>query len=103
MAQKSSTLISKLSAHLFWDLDKNKLDPEKNKTYIIERVFTRGNLSDLQEIIHYYGYNVLKEEIVKAGALDKKTLNWAAFYFNLKKTDFRCYSKIQSNQIHWNF
>ncbi len=40
--------INNLSEHLFWGLDKNSLDFQKNKTILIECVFTRGNLSDFQ-------------------------------------------------------
>lgn len=95
--------LSKLSQHLFWDIDKNKIDSEKHKALIIERVMNRGNLNDLKILLHTYSSDTIKREIVNAGYLDKKTLNWAAFFFNLKKSDFKCYTKMQSNQVHWNF
>lgn len=95
--------LSQLSPHLFWDIDKNKLDPEKHKTLIIERVMNRGNLTDLKVLFKTYDMDSIKREIKNAGYLDKKTINWAALYFNLKKSDFKCYTKIQSNQVHWNF
>ena len=57
-----------------------KIDEQKNKTIIIERVFTRGDIDDIKIIFKLYGMKVIKKEIVKAGFLDKKTLNWA-FHF----------------------
>ena len=95
--------IEKFSGHLFWDVDRNKLDFEKNKRLIIERVFTRGDVLDLKILIKHYGINIIKQEIVKVGFLDKKTLNWTSLFLNIQKTNFKCYSKIQSTQIHWNF
>lgn len=95
--------LSNLSQHLFWDIDKNKLDSEKHKSLIIERVMNRGNLNDLKILLQTYDNDTIKREIINAGYLDKKTLNWAALFFNLKKSDFKCYKKMQSNQVHWNF
>ena len=95
--------LSEFSQHLFWDIDKNKIDIEKHKALIIERVMNRGNLMDLNMLLQTYGFNTIKHEIVNVGYLDKKTLNWAALFFNLKKSDFKCYTKMQSNQVHWNF
>ncbi len=89
--------------HLFWDVDRNNLDFEKNKRLIIERIFTRGDIPDLKKIISLYGLKVIKKEIVKAGFLDKKTLNWTSIFLNIPKTQFRCYTKTQSEKIHWNF
>ncbi|HKL09346.1 MAG TPA: hypothetical protein VJ896_11270 [Bacteroidales bacterium] len=95
--------IQDLSKHLFWDLDLRKLDEQKNKTIIIERVFTRGDIDDLKILFQLYNIEVIKQEIVKAGFLDKKTLNWASLFLNIPKTKFKCYTKIQSRKVHWNF
>ena len=87
--------------HLFWDL--NTFDKEISKTIIIERVFNRGDIKDLRNIIEYFGIETIKKEIIKAGFLDKKTLNYASKFLNIPKKEFQCYSKIHSNHIHWNF
>lgn len=87
--------------HLFWDL--NTHDKEISKTIIIERVFNRGDIEDLRKIIEYFGIETIKKEIIKAGFLDKKTLNFASKFLNIPKQDFQCYSKMQSTHIHWNF
>jgi hypothetical protein len=100
---QNQSLVSKLSEHLFWDVDKSKLDTDRNKTYIIERVFSRGDLDDMKILCKIYDTKTIRKEIKKAGALDNKTLNWAVLFLNLNKTDFKCYSKTQSNTTHWNF
>jgi hypothetical protein len=103
MPKDTNIEISNLSEHLFWDLNPKMLDMQENKSIIIERVFTRGNLTDLQIIIQLYGLETIKKEIVKAGFLDKKTLSFASKFLNIPKTEFKCYSKIQSKKVHWNF
>lgn len=92
-----------LSGHLFWDVDFQNIDVQKHQSMIIERVITRGNLKDLKILFQLYPPAIIKREIVKAGSLDKKSLNWVSSYFNIPKTMFTCYSKIQSRQVHWNF
>lgn len=100
---QASFISEKLSKHLFWDMNANLLDKEKNKTIIIERVFNRGDINDIKIIISQYGLETIKQEIVKAGFLDKKTLNWVSSFLNIPKTEFRCYKKTQSKKVHWNF
>lgn len=95
--------IESFSEHLFWDVDRNKLDFEKNKRLIIERIFTRGDIPDLKKIISLYGLKVIKKEIITAGFLDKKTLNWTSLFLNIPKIQFRCYTKMQLKKTHWNF
>ena len=93
----------KLSEHLFWDFNFAQLDENKNKRIIIERVFTRGDIPDIKTVIKFYGINQIKKELKKAGFLDKKTLNWISLFLKIPKTEFSCYTKIQSPQAHWNF
>jgi hypothetical protein len=93
----------KIRKELFWDIDPAKLDEEKNKRLIIERVFTRGDIDDIRAVFKLYGLHVIKQEIVKAGFLDKKTLKWASDLLGIPLTKFKCYTKRQSNPAHWNY
>ncbi len=92
-----------LSENLFWDIDIHQIDEQKNKKIIIERVFTRGDIPDIRTIIQLYGLDTIKQEIVKAGFLDKKTLKWASDFLDIPVTKFKCYIKKQSNPAHWNY
>lgn len=96
-------IIGNLDQRFFWDLDMEVIDPEKNKTLIIERVATRGDINDFKLLIEHYGRDEIKEQVQKCGYLDKKTLNWLSIYFDIPPNSFSCYSKIQSNQVFWNF
>ncbi len=101
--KKSSAFTLDIPHTLFWDVDLEKFDNIRNKRLIIERVFTLGDLDDLRKIIRFYGIETIREEIVKAGNLDKKTLAWASIYLDIPKTHFRCYTKKQSQKTHWNY
>ena len=87
---------------LLWDINPETIDFARNKRIIIERVFTLGDFHDIRHVVKYYGIDTIKQEIVKAGNLDKKTLNWVSQYFGIPKTKFACYSKKQSKNVHWN-
>jgi hypothetical protein len=87
---------------LFWDVEYARLDNKINKTFIIGRVLSLGNLSELKEIIHYYGTRTIKSEIAHVGYLDPKTLEFVTDFFNLKREKLQCYIKKQSRQIYWN-
>jgi addiction module HigA family antidote len=47
--------LSKFRKVIFWDTDIQKIDWEKNKRAVIERVFERGNKAEQDEIIRFYG------------------------------------------------
>jgi hypothetical protein len=92
-----------LPEHFFWDIDPSRINPELNKRIIIERVLMLGNKYQIKELIHYYGLDTIRVEIVNAGNLDPKTLNWLSIILNIPKNKFKCYIKRQSTKTYWNF
>lgn len=93
----------KFSENLFWDVDLTDIDYEKNANQIINRVLLRGNLNDWFEIKDFYGIDQLKEEVVKMRYLDARTLSFCSVYFEIPKTEFRCYNTPQSVKQLWNY
>ena len=92
-----------IKKRVFWDVNYNDIDFEKDKFYIIEKVMNYGVWSDFLEIIKFYGRDIIKEEIIKSSYLKKDVLNFVCFYFDLKPNQFKCYIKRQSNNELWNF
>ena len=90
-----------LSKHLFWDTDPASVDPEKHARKIIERVVTRGRVSDWKSIVAYYGNQRLREEAVKIRSLDAKSLNFLSWILHVPITDFRCYTQLQQSPKHY--
>ncbi len=88
---------------LFWDINIENLDYKIHKRFIIERVLTRGNWNDWQELKSFYGLQEIKNEVVNIRYLDKKTLNFCHTLFNIKKEEFRCYNTEPSVRKLWNY
>ena len=53
--EKRTPDLSKIRKILFWDTNFNQLNWEKQKSAIIKRIFERGNDTENQEIITFYG------------------------------------------------
>jgi hypothetical protein len=97
------SLISALSKSLFWDVDPEKIDINKNAPFIVGRVLTLGNLTEFKTIVEYYGKARLKDIIIKLRDLDIRTIHFCSIYFKVPLNDFRCYIEKQSTQAHWNY
>ena len=91
------------SNHLFWDTDRNKLDWEKHKSYIIKQVLEYGLLDDWKLLKKIYGIKSITETAKSFREMDKKTLSFIAAVSNEPIDSFRCYTYQQSIPTHWNF
>jgi len=94
-------LKSRLSQWLFWDIDLSELNPEKHAGQIIEKVLTRGDITDWHEIREYYGLKRIAAEAKQLRYLDEITLNFVSQLFNIPKEEFRCYNMMQSHPGPW--
>jgi plasmid maintenance system antidote protein VapI len=55
--------LSKLRKSLFWDTDIDKIDWSKQYRAVIQRIFERGNETEINEIIRFYGEEKIQETI----------------------------------------
>jgi hypothetical protein len=69
------------SPYLFWDTSVKKINTEKHKNFIIERVLTRGLLKDFYYLLQLYSTEEITRAIKKSKVLDKKTLNFCSHFF----------------------
>ena len=53
--------LTKFNKALFWDTDFENIDWELQKKAVINRVFTRGNEEEKEEIIRFYGIEVVNK------------------------------------------
>lgn len=44
---------------VFWDTDIKRIDWDKNKSAVIQRIFERGNEQEIKEIIRFYGKEIV--------------------------------------------
>ncbi|GHW02229.1 hypothetical protein AGMMS50249_0150 [candidate division SR1 bacterium] len=97
------TITMTFSKGLFRDTDETKLDYEKHAGQIIPRVFMRGTIDDMKQVLLYYGREKVKHTLLQTRYLDKTALAFSAGLFNLHKEDFRCYKLSQSIPQLWNY
>ena len=88
---------------LFWDVDVNSLNVEKDQFFIIERVMNYGLWQDFVELIQFYGKETVRQEIIKSSYLKKDVLNFLCLYLNLKPSQFKCYRRRQLTETHWDY
>lgn len=59
--------LTKLRPVLFWDTSIDKINWEKQKSAVINRVFERGNEQEKMEIIRFYGEETVTKLLKKHG------------------------------------
>ena len=89
--------LDQLSAPLFWDVERNSVDPEANAPFLIIRVMERGTSQEVRTAWAYYGAARIEEALLAAPSLSKKTIAFFANQFGLKREQFRAYQRAN----HW--
>lgn len=49
-------------------------------------------MDDIKKMFDYYGWDTIKEEIVKIRYLNGKIFNWLSSLFEIEPENFRCYN-----------
>jgi len=60
---KNTPNIQHIRKVIFWDTSIDKIDWQKNKRAVIQRILERGNATEITEIISFYGKQIISEEI----------------------------------------
>lgn len=102
MNNNSMNLVKQLSQYLFWDIDMDLLDVEKNSSQLIQRVLEYGELEDWRKIRDFYGLARIADDCKKLRSLNPKALSFVCAITGTKKEDYRCYHIRQSFPTHWN-
>ena len=82
---------------IFWDVDYTKLDFENRASFIIERVFERGDVEDIRQCRRFYGDEKIILALLNAKFLMEQTTYFVSELFNKPLKDFRCYRLRQLN------
>ena len=78
-------------------MDVEKLDFEKKASFIIERVFERGDVEDIRMCRRFYGDEKIGEVLLNAKWLPLRKLYLASAILDKPLTAFKCYILRQSN------
>jgi hypothetical protein len=63
------------NSRIFWDVDYSKLDFEKKASFIIERVFERGDVEDIRMCRRFYGDEKITVVLLNAKYLPERRLS----------------------------
>lgn len=75
------------SQNLFWETAIARIEMQRHRRYIIERVLTRGMLEDFYIMTHIYSIEEIREVLRKSKELDPKTIQFCSRYFNIPKNE----------------
>lgn len=92
---KKSLQTPKLLETLLWDVDTSKIDVQKHKKYIIERVIEYGDLPEIEWMFSTYGKEDIVEVLKKSKRISEKSGNYFYTVLNLNepKENFECLKK----------
>jgi len=60
----------------FWETDLSKINVEKNKQYIIERILELGDMDAVQWLFSNFSLGEIKKTLEKSKSISKKSLNF---------------------------
>tara|TARA_B110000967_G_C18843199_1_gene540533 strand:- start:39 stop:548 length:510 start_codon:yes stop_codon:yes gene_type:complete len=60
---KNTPNLNNIRKVLFWDTNFNNIDWNKNKKAVIQRILERGNKTEINELISFYGRKTISKEI----------------------------------------
>lgn len=87
--------LKKIDQYLFWDVNLSKIDPEKDKNYIIHRVLSYGTMDDIRNLFKIYDKKIIREEFLKPckGCYYPNILKLCQHLLGIKKIDKNKYLK----------
>jgi hypothetical protein len=72
-----------LNKSLFWDVNPDNLDWQKNRQLIIERTLQRGLTKEVETIFSVYSISEIRQAVINSKTLDKKTANYFSIKLNI--------------------
>mgnify|MGYP000311271823 CR=1 FL=1 len=94
MAAKQKPVFNK---RIFWDVEFDLIDYDAKSSFVIERVFERGDVEDIRNCRRYYGDEKVTRVLLDAKFLPETRMYLASAVINRLLKDFRCYTLRQLN------
>ncbi len=80
----------------FWDVDFDKLDLKKSRTFILKRLLDRGDTKALNFLRKYYQREEIKDLLFSTKDISQKTATFWADYLNIDHKKVVCLQKPYS-------
>ena len=87
----------------FWDVDFEKVNPEKSAQYIIFRLLNKGNDKAIRWLFKTYPKDLIKEVVRERRGFSAKTANFWADLLDIDKRKVVCLQKpyLKMRQELW--
>ncbi len=86
----------------FWDTDFERLDLQKNKEYIISRLYCYGDLKAIRWVNNTYSREDIKKVAIKRRDLKPIVANYLRQQFDLEKEEMAYYRTVSAiNYEYW--
>jgi hypothetical protein len=89
--------INKLPPQLLWDVDPSSLDADQHAAFLICRIMDRGDIEQVRHAWSYYGEEQIKQALLAAPSLGRKTITFFANQFVIPCEAFRSWQR----NSHW--
>lgn len=89
---------ARIDNRIFWDIDHTKLDYQKCKKFIVERVAEWGRHNDYYAILNLYGEDEVREIIKKCTCFPEFVIEFVCEEFEIPLYEMQSYSK---NRPEW--
>lgn len=87
-----------LNKRIFWDVDFEKIDYDKNASFVIGRVIERGDVEDIRAVRRFYNQEIITKTILNIKYLPEIKMYLASVIAGIDVTELVCYKNRQSNQ-----
>lgn len=94
---RQKPFIPEAYSKLFWDVDWMRLDRNKNRTFIIERILNMGDRYSLRWLRSNYAEQDILNTVKSSRRLSKKTARAWQNYYGLREDEMRCFSTYSMN------
>ena len=95
--------IHDFSDHLFWDVQKQDVDLERNSSFMVQRVLEYGLLEDWQRLKAYYGLARIAQIAQALRSLEPRALSFICALSHTSPKQYRCYTLKQLNPQPWSY
>ena len=85
--------IPKHLRHYFWDINVDKLDPEKKPYFVISRLLDKGNVEAVRWVRKQYSEDKIKKTLINYRDFSLKSASFWALIYKLPLEKLKCFQK----------
>lgn len=91
--QKKIKKIPSFLSQYFWDVDVNKVDPQKNSYFVISRLLDKGDLKAVRWVKSHYSAPIIKICLQKYRDFSLKSASFWSLIYQVPKNKVKCFRK----------